>query len=319
GKSHLVGLGIDITARKQTEVALRESEEKYRSIMESMKDAVYITSKEFRIEYMNPKMISRISRNATGELCYKAIYDNDTKCSWCAIDRICAGEHVMYELENPTDNRFYNFTDSPVCHANGKISKLTVSRDITDSKTMEEQLRQAHKMDAIGTLASGIAHQFNNALYTVTGNINLLEEDFHNDERVTDFTKEIKSSAARMTRLTSQLLAYARGGKYEAKTISLTSFVKETFPLVKHSIAPAINIETDLPRDTLNVKVDLTQMQMVLSAVLSNASEAMEGKGGHILLSVGNETITDEKTSNLPDIKPGNYACLTTIDNGKGM
>ena len=187
-----------------------------------------------------------------------------------------------------------------------------------DRRQIEARLRQAQKMESIGSLAGGIAHQFNNALNVITGNIDLLEMGFPGDESVAKYTKQMKTSARRMTQLTAQLLAYARGGKYQDKTISLNDFVKETLTLVRHTIDPAIHVDTDLPCGILNVNADLSQMQMVLTAILANASEAMEGKG-HIRIACRNEMVTDEDAEGLPGLKSGNYACLTIADDGKGM
>ncbi|MEA2039779.1 MAG: response regulator [Thermodesulfobacteriota bacterium] len=185
-------------------------------------------------------------------------------------------------------------------------------------RQMEARLRQAQKMEAIGSLAGGIAHQFNNALFGITGNIDLLEMGFPGDESVAKYTRQMKISARRMTQLTAKLLAYARGGKYQVKTISLSDFVKETLTLVRHTIDPAIHVDTDLPCGILDVNADLSQMQMVLTAVLANASEAMGGKG-HIRVACGNEMVTDEAAEGFPGLKSGNYACLTIADDGKGM
>ncbi|MCP4727391.1 MAG: PAS domain S-box protein, partial [bacterium] len=174
-----------------------DSEEKYSLIMKYMKDTVYITSKEFRIEYLNPRMIKRIGHDATGEYCYKAIYDSDEKCSWCVFDRVKAGECVDYELKNPRDNRIYTVTNTPLYHADGDISKLTVFRDITDSKAMELQLRQAYKMKAIGTLAGGIAHDFNNMLSIILGNTELAMDDVPEWNPARENLEEIKTGSLR--------------------------------------------------------------------------------------------------------------------------
>ncbi len=193
-----------------------------------------------------------------------------------------------------------------------------VASDITEQKELENKLLQARKMEAIGTIAGGIAHQFNNALCIITSRIDLLEMDFPGDENVSNRAKEIKDSTFRMTQLTAQLLAYARGGKYHAKTVSLGDFVRATLPLVRHVVDSSINVDLELPLDMLNVKVDLDQMQMVLSAVLVNASEAMEGQG-RIRIACRNEIITEEIDGNFPNLTPGNYACLMIADDGKGM
>ena len=193
-----------------------------------------------------------------------------------------------------------------------------VASDITEQKELENKLQQARKMEAIGTIAGGIAHRFNNALHIITSRIDLLEMDFPGDENVSKSAKEMRDSAFRMAQLTAQLLAYARGGKYHAKTVSLSDFVRETLPWVRHFVDSSINVISDLPLDMLNVKVDLLQMQMVLSAVLINASEAIEGEG-RIRIACRNEIITEEIDGNFPKLTPGNYACLMIADDGKGM
>jgi len=193
-----------------------------------------------------------------------------------------------------------------------------VASDITEQKELENKLLQARKMETIGTIAGGIAHQFNNALCIITSRIDLLKMDFPGDENLSSHAKEMKDSIFRMTQLTSQLLAYARGGKYHVKTVSLGDFVKATLPLVRPVVDSSIDVDLDLPLDMLNVKVDLDQMQMMLSAVLVNAFEAMEGQG-RIRIACRNEIITEENDGNFPNLTPGNYACLMIADDGKGM
>ena len=130
-----------------------------------------------------------------------------------------------------------------------------------------------------GVLAGGIAHQFNNALSSITGHSELLEMEYPQDEKITDYAEAMKQSAHRMAHLTSQLLAYARGGKYNPQVMSLSNFVEGTLPIIQHTLDPDIRLKTDLPPDVLNVKVDHTQMQMVLSAIVANSNEAIEPPG----------------------------------------
>jgi PAS domain S-box-containing protein len=128
---------------KKNEEVLRESEEKYRTMMETMVDAVYICSSDFRVAYMNPAMIRRIGRDATGEVCHKAINDLDERCPFCVHDRIQQGEHVEDEILSPKDSRFYRVSHSPLVHRDGSISKMTIYRDITQHKRAEEALEEA--------------------------------------------------------------------------------------------------------------------------------------------------------------------------------
>ncbi|MBL0686360.1 MAG: response regulator [Sulfurospirillum sp.] len=185
-------------------------------------------------------------------------------------------------------------------------------------RQMEARLRQTQKMEAVSILAGGIAHQLNNALYAIRGNIDLLEMDFIGNERIADYTRKIEASARGMAQLVAQLTAYARGGKYQIKKLSLNDCIRNTLPLIKHTIDHEIDVDTELSRDILNIKADLAQMQMLLYAILINASEAMNGKGS-IRIACKNIILTDKDVKKFSGLKPGKYVTLTVTDNGKGM
>lgn len=191
---------------------------------------------------------------------------------------------------------------------------IVILNDISERKRMEEQLRQAQKMESISTLAGGIAHQFNNALSVITGNLELLTMSLPENSVYDENIEPIKKSSYRMSNLTSQLLAYARGGRYNPKTVSLSAFISDTLPLIRHGISPVIQIEHDLMHSKVNIETDLTQMQMVLSAVATNAAEAIEGPGRIRII-----TVEKEIELNHPYLAPGRYVCLTIEDDGKGM
>jgi PAS domain S-box-containing protein len=135
----LIKAGHNIDQRERANDALRESEEKYRSITESMVDAMYICSPDFRVEFMNPAMIHKIGYDATGEHCFQAIYGLDEKCPWCIHEKVQKGEYVTTEIVNPKDGRSYNVSHSPIFHNNDSISKMTIFRDITQRKLLEEE------------------------------------------------------------------------------------------------------------------------------------------------------------------------------------
>jgi len=195
---------------------------------------------------------------------------------------------------------------------------LTVFYDLTEKLRLETQFRKVEKMEAIATLAGGIAHEFNNALVGITGSIELLRMQLPENGGVKKYGETMEASAHRMTNLTEQLLAYARGGKYEEKTICLTDFVEETLSILRPSIDPSVTLETDLTQNLSHIKADLTQMQMVLSAVLYNAAEAVE-REGRIRVLTRNEEIKEDVAKNHQGFKPGRYVCLRVEDNGKGM
>ncbi|MCG6982205.1 MAG: hypothetical protein LJE88_12425 [Deltaproteobacteria bacterium] len=198
------------------------------------------------------------------------------------------------------------------------ITLFREKKIITERKNIEARLQEAQKMEAIATLAGGIAHEFNNALCVVMPNIDLLKAKLPENEEINKHTQPIDASARRMAHLTSQLLAYARGGKYRPEQISLNTFVQETLPFVKHVIKSGIVVETHLVEDFCYVEADPTQLQMVLLAVMMNAAEALEDTG-YIRLTVRHEEIDEEVAQGHHDLKPGPYICLTIEDSGSGM
>ena len=197
---------------------------------------------------------------------------------------------------------------------------LVQIQDITRRKMAEEEKKelQVQRMESIFTLAGGIAHDFNNALSGITGNIELLRMDLPNMPGIDRYVEAMSSAAQRMVHLTDQLLAYARGGKYWSRKISLSKFVEETLPMIQHKIPSAICVKTNLASDVLSVEADMTQMHMVLSAVLINAAEAIDGKG-QIIIKNSNKEIDEGIAKYNPGLKPGRYSCLTVQDDGKGM
>ena len=176
------------------------------------------------------------------------------------------------------------------------------------------QLQKAQKMDAIATLAGGIAHQFNNALVGIMGNVELLKVDFCDNLAITEYINPINTAVRRMTLLTSQLLAFARGGKYQPKKISLTDLVERTLPILIQGIDPAISVETDLQCPIRRINADSGQIEMVLSTVLINAFEAIANEG-QIRVRTREEVLGNQ----YPGIRPGLYVCLIVEDNGVGM
>jgi signal transduction histidine kinase len=195
---------------------------------------------------------------------------------------------------------------------------LREKKTITERNNIQARLQEAQKMEAIATLAGGIAHEFNNALCAVIPNIDLLKTKIPDNAEINKHTQSIHTSAQRMAHLTSQLLAYARGGKYRPQKISLNNLVQDTLPFVQHLIKAGIVVETDLDEDFCYVEVDLTQMQMILLAVMMNAAEAIETAGYIRLTTRREETDGDFANSHL-DLKPGAYVSLTVEDSGSGM
>lgn len=196
--------------------------------------------------------------------------------------------------------------------------QLEVEQKTKEILRYERQLLQAQKTEAIATLAGGIAHEINNALSAVVGCLELFKLDFLENEKVINDIEYIQPAIDRMSNLTSQLLAYAQGGKYYPQKLSLNDIVHDTLPTIQHTLGSSVKVDLKLNHDTWPVDADLLQMQMVLAATLTNASEALEGEG-RIRISTQNVHVDEITSRHFPDLSPGRYVSLEIEDNGKGM
>ncbi|HTY20458.1 MAG TPA: PocR ligand-binding domain-containing protein, partial [Geobacteraceae bacterium] len=138
------GANQDITERKRAEEELRESRAKYQAIVDNFEGYIYICSQDYRIEFMNRKLIERTGYDATGEFCYKVMHGRDSVCPWCVNERVFAGETLQWEIYSPKDNRWYYVVNVPIPHADGTKSKQSMMLDITDRKQAEEELCKAN-------------------------------------------------------------------------------------------------------------------------------------------------------------------------------
>lgn len=187
-----------------------------------------------------------------------------------------------------------------------------------EKKLLQERLEQSRKLDSISVLAGGIAHQFNNALAAIVGNIELFEMSVTDSDAYSHYMKPVKDTAYRMADLTEQLLDYAKGTNFKPKKISLIGFIRDTLPLLKHTIKPEITLHTELPGDIPLIDGDYSKLQMVVSAIISNSSEAIEGIG-NIWVACKNVDLSNKDIKRIPDLEPGKYIELSIRDDGKGM
>lgn len=314
----------EIAERKKTEEALRESEEKFRSVFDLSPQAIALSDLQTGVFVDVNENFCGLSKYAKDEILghtptelrfYSEDGRNRVTKGLEASGKI-DGLEIDFSIKNGSVLNTLIFSRTAELH--GRRFILSTFLDVTEQRRLEAQLMQSKKMEAIATLAGGIAHQFNNALSGVTANLDLLEMDSGQNEKARFYVEPMRKSALRMAQLTSQLLAYARGGKYQAKTISLADFVRDTLPLIEHTLKPSAHVETDLPHDIMSVKADVTQMQMLLSALFSNASEAIEDEG-RIRVTCRNEVMTEDSVKGFQGLKSGPYVILTIEDDGRGM
>ena len=183
----------------------------------------------------------------------------------------------------------------------------------------EKQLTQAENMEAIAALAGGVAHQFNNALQVLTGNIDLISMIVQGESEILPYIERTRPVIERMSNLTNQLIAYAQGGTLIAtQVISLKALFNEVLPPIKRSIKETVQLNVELTDEGVTVDVDLIQIRTVILAIITNADEAIAGKGSIRISSQlfpWAEVPEDIKS----ELMPGDYACIGFQDDGTGM
>jgi signal transduction histidine kinase len=245
------------------------------------------------------------------------------------LDKCFDGHEVSYQawFELPSAGlQCYEVTYYPYRNEDNSVSHVVVvTRNITRRKQaakarrkMEIELQQARKIEALSTLSGGIAHEFNNALMVVAGNIELLEMTHPHNPAIQQFARSTQEPIFRMSTLTQQLLAYAREGDVQLQRIDLSHFVKTALPTLQRDIDSNILIETDLQDHLPAIEADSKQLPMILSAIVHNASEATD-PSGNIRIYTSSEYIDEAFASIHPGLNPGHYVCLTVEDDGKGM
>ena len=305
----------DITKQKRAEESLRAERDNLRNIFDSIEDGIYIVNQQYDIQYVNPILVKDFGPYE-GVKCYRYFHDRDEVCPWCKNQDVWAGKTVHWEWFSFKNDRTYDLMDTPLTLPDGSIGKLEIFRDITERKRLEARLRQAQKMEALGTLGGGIAHDFNNLLMGIQGRTSLMmmhKDSSHPDfEHLQGIEEYVKSAAD----LTKQLLGFARGGKYEVKPTDINEMIKKSSSMFGRT-KKEIKIHRKYQKDVWRVEADQGQIEQVLMNLYVNAWQAMPG-GGDLYLQTENVTLDEDYVKPFT-IEPGKYVKISVTDTGVGM
>ena len=289
-------------------------------ILESMSEGILEISPEARVIYANRSAVSLIGiaeEKVLGSNFIDLFWEIDRQKIQRLLDAAIHGVPETTPGDAPVilNRRLVLVNILPVENKEHECMMIILN-DVTEKKRLEAQLRQAHKMEAVGTLAGGIAHDFNNVLMGVQGNVSLMLMDMGSTHpyyaRLRSIEKQVQSGA----RLTSHLLGYARKGKYEVKPFDLNQLVEETSEAFGRT-RKQITVHSNFAKDLFAIEGDPGQIEQVIWNLLVNAADAMP-RGGDLILKTINVTHQDMK-GKVYDPKPGNYVLLTVTDTGIGM
>lgn len=319
----------DIDTQKQIQQALRDSEQRYRSFVENFKGIAFRLEADSSpvfyhgaVEETTGYSESDLMRNRPG---WETLIHPDELESVQSRRRILytsGDRNFTHEYRIHHRNRQWRWIREHIQslfdpQAQGYILHGVVF-DITDQKYLQAQYVESRKLDAIATMAAGIAHQFNNSLAGLLGNLELMamDEAFNCNNKI--YSDRMMGMIEGMSQLTNQLLAYARGGKYLPSKLSAHDMVRQSINLIEHRLSERFNLNIQLSAEMDQIVADSTQMQMVILAVMENAIEAMED-GGIISIYSRSVEMQTETIKGGYAHAPGQYICLSIQDNGCGM
>lgn len=311
-----------ISARNQAEEALRESEEKYRNLVERANDGIAIVQDNL-LKYLNPRL-AEIGGYTADEVIDTPftdyVYPDELPKVVDYYNRRMAGDETVSTYETALRHRDGSKIDvefnTGIITYQEKPAALAIIRDMTERKRLEAQLQQAQKMEALGTLAGGIAHNFNNLLMGIMGNASLMVSETDSAHPNYEKLKNIEKLVDSGSKLTQQLLGYAREGRYEIIPLNLNQLMKETSDTFR-ATKKEIRVHRELAENLFPIDADQGQIEQVLLNLYVNAADAMPG-GGDLFLKTIN--VTDKDMKGRPyRPKPGNYVLLTVRDTGTGM
>ena len=319
---HSFGTFQDITDRKRAEEALRESEEKHRVLFEHAPDLIIVMDAESR----NILDVNAVACELLGytreELLKMPIDDVYAPFAPGQLDQIIrqleetGGTVFEHEYRRKDGSVFSVDISSRTIELSGRTLYQGYIRDLTERKRLEAQFQLAQKMEAVGTLAGGIAHNFNNLLQMIMSNISVLLMETgpsHSQHKILSAIKNRVNSGAELTK---QLLGFARGGKYQSKLTNVNTLLVSATNLIDRT-HKEIAVFQEFEPALWNTMVDEGQIEQVLLNLFVNSQQAMP-HGGKMIVQSENVTL-EESFSKLHDVAQGKYIRLTVTDTGIGM
>jgi two-component system, cell cycle sensor histidine kinase and response regulator CckA len=319
---YFLGSVVDITERKQAEMDLQSQKKLLEGVLDSVKDVIGVQRPDHTIVQYNRagyELLGLTKDQVKGKKCYELL-GRQGQCDICATARSLISRTLeKVETYIPELGRHFICVSNPILDDNGNII-LTIEQltDITEKKKIDEQLNQAKKMESVGRLAGGVAHDFNNMLGVILGHTEMALEEIDPAEPLYESLQEVQHAAEHSAVLTRQLLAFARKQTAAPKVIDINDTVEGMLKMLRRLIGEDINLLWQPGRSLQPVKVDPSQIDQLLANLCVNARDAIEGVG-KVTIETGAKTFDEDYCHDHLGSLPGEYVLLEVSDDGCGM
>lgn len=302
-----------IQAQDRSARFLREQQARFKAISQAVSLGLFLTDAQGVRTYANPAMEALTSED--GWLSHICDEDRaDIAAAWTAfVEKPTPRMEVEYTTVGGNCQRM---VASPIADGAEVLGFVGTLTDVTETKRRDTALWHAQKMESLGVLAGGLAHDFNNILAAALGNLNLIEDSVGEASGLAPELEQLGTALRRGAQLTRQMLAYAGKARRQLRSLELNELIAEMGALLSASLPKSVHLRLDLPHPPVRIPADPTQLQQVLMNLLTNAADAMPVEGGTITVQVRSTVVGEESPWN---VGPGRYAEILCIDDGVGM
>jgi hypothetical protein len=323
---HALALAAEERSRRLAQAAVRASEERFRALVENSSDVLLLIDADGTMTYLTPssqRCLGWSPEGMLGRSMFELVHTADRGAARAQIDeiltrpgasvpltlRIAHADGSWRSMEGVGVNRLH---EPPV----GAV--VINARDVTDERRLELELRQSHKMEAVGRLAGGVAHDFNNLLTAILGYCNLMLDDVPKEDPLRTDLEEIRRAGQRAAALTQQLLAFSRRQMLQPQLVDVNGLVQQLEKMLRRLIGDDIELETRLAAGLDMVNVDPASVEQVLVNLALNARDAMP-RGGRLAIETAGVELDAAHADSHPVMAAGRYVMIAVADSGRGM